>query len=94
MGCFLTFPDNYSKWTKIYFFCSKDEVNLKFLEFENLVENQTGRKFRALSSDNGGEFCNTEMGEILRKFGIKRRLTTSHTPQQNGVAERKKSNPS
>lgn len=29
------------------------------------------------------------MNELLRSSGIKRRLTTTYTPQQNGTAERK-----
>jgi len=87
---FLTFTDDFSRWTEVYFLKHKSEVSSRFLEFKNYAETQTGRKIRALQSDNGGEFCNSIMDGILKEFGIRRRLTTPHTPQQNGVAERKK----
>lgn len=86
---FLTFIDDYSRWCHVYSLKSKDEVANKFLEFKNLVENQTGHRIKALHSDNGKEFCNSTMDKILKDSGIQRRLTVPYTPQQNGVAERK-----
>ena len=86
---FLTFTDDCTRWTDVYFLRSKDQVADKFVEYKNLIENQTGHKIKSLQSDNGKEFCNARMNEILRSSGISRRLTTPHTPQQNGVAERK-----
>jgi len=35
------------------------------------------------------KYVNQEFDEYLKSEGIKRRLTTTHTPEQNGVAERK-----
>ena len=37
----------------------------------------------------GGEFTSNEFNEFCKINGISRQLTTSYTPQQNGVAERK-----
>lgn len=85
----LTFTDEYTRWTDVYFLRSKDQVHEVFPEYKTRIENQTGHKIKYLQSDNGGEFCNARMDEILRKSGIQRRLTTPHTPQQNGIAERK-----
>lgn len=67
---------------------SKSEVFNAFMEFKALVENQTGRKIKCLQSDNGKEYVNREFDDFLKKEGIKRRLT--HTPEQNGIAPRKK----
>jgi len=64
-------------------------VSSKFLEYKHYVETQTGRKIKALQSDNGREFRNSTRDGILREFGIRHRLSTPYTPQQNGVAERK-----
>ena len=85
---FLTFTDEHSRWTEVYFLKSKSDVTAKFLEYKAYAENQTCMKIRALQSDNGTEFCNSDMDKILKDAGIMRRLTTPYTPQQNGIAER------
>ena len=54
-----------------------------------MVETSTGRRIKILQSDNGTEYCNNQFDEFLVKNGIRRRLATAYTPQQNGVAERK-----
>ena len=53
------------------------------------MENLSERKIKTLRSDNGGEFTSKEFNNFCREAGIKRELTTSYNPQQNGVAERK-----
>jgi transposase InsO family protein len=40
-------------------------------------------------SDNGSEFWNTNVEELLDEEGIKHEFLASYTPQQNGVVERK-----
>ena len=54
---FMTFIDDYSQKTWIYFLKSKefDEVLDRFRKFKALVENQSGKKIKVLRSDNGGE---------------------------------------
>ncbi|MCO5552083.1 hypothetical protein L7F22_005593 [Adiantum nelumboides] len=54
-----------------------------------MVETMTGRRIKILRSDNGGEFLSKEFSQYLLQHGIKRQLTCSYTPQQNGVLERK-----
>jgi len=71
---FLTFTDDYSRWTEVYFIKNKSEVISKFLEYKNYAETLTGQKLKVLHSDNGKEFCNAAMDEILKRFGIRRRL--------------------
>ena len=63
---YVTFIDDHSKKTWIYFLKSKksEEVLQRFQEFKALVENQTGRKIRALRSYNGGEFTSTTFNEF------------------------------
>lgn len=85
----LTFTDDYSRWTEVYFLKNKSEVSIKFLEYKNYAETSTGKRIKALQSDNGKEFCNSIMENILKQFGIRRRLSAPYTPQQNGIAERK-----
>ena len=86
---YVSFIDDYSCKTWVYFLKSKDEVLRKFKEFKALVENLSEQKIKILRSDNGGEYTSNEFGSFCRDVGIKRELTTPYNPQQNGVVERK-----
>ena len=85
----LTFIDDYSRWCEVRFLSKKSEVLEEFKKFKNFVETQKGRKIKMIQSDNGTEYCNKQFDRYLESCGIMRRLTVPHTPQQNGVAERK-----
>jgi hypothetical protein len=86
---YVSFIDDFSRKTWIYFLKTKDEVFSRFQEFKALVENQTGKKIKVLRSDNGGEYTSKEFEGFCKEAGIKRELTVPYNPQQNGVAERK-----
>jgi transposase InsO family protein len=86
---YVSFIDDYSRKTWIYFFKSTDEVFIKFKEFKALIENLSERKINILRSDNGGEYISKEFVKFCKDVGIKRELTTPYNPQQNGVVERK-----
>jgi hypothetical protein len=85
---YVSFIDDFSRNTWIYFLRKKSEVFDKFKEFKALVENQTEKKIKVLRTNNGGEFCGNEFKEFYKKCGIARKKTTPYTPQHNGVAER------
>jgi transposase InsO family protein len=85
---YVSFIDEFSRNTWIYFLRKKYEVFDRFKEFKALVENQTEKRIKVLRTDNGGEFCGNEFEELCKKCGIERKKTTPYTPQQNGVAER------
>ena len=85
----MSFIDEYSRKTWIYFLKGKDEVFRKFKEFKVLVEDLFEKKIKILRSNNGGEVTSNEFKDFCREFGIKRELTTPCNPQQNGVAKRK-----
>ncbi|KAL7372232.1 hypothetical protein ABVT39_012552 [Epinephelus coioides] len=88
---FVTFIDDYSRCCKVYFLKQKSEVFSKFKEFEKTFSNECGQKVTRLRTDNGGEYTSSEFQEYLKAQGIHHEMTVPHTPQQNGVAERKKS---
>ena len=53
-----------------------------------MVEKSTGKKLKAIRTDNGGEFTSREFETYLKEEGIRHELTIPKTPEQNGVAER------
>ena len=83
---YVSFIDDFSRKSWIYFLKGKNEVFSKFKEYKALVENQTDRKIKTLRSDNGREFTSEEFKELCRESGIKRALRTPSNPQHNGVA--------
>jgi len=46
-----------------------------------------GHNIKEFLSDNGGEFDNEAVREILQRRGIAQRLTAPYTPEQNGGSE-------
>lgn len=85
---FLTFIDDATRFTYIFFLQSKDQVFSKFKEFKALAENSTGKKLKALRTDRGSEYVNKAFEAFLAENGIRHDKTAPYTPQQNGVAER------
>jgi hypothetical protein len=85
---YVSFIDDFSKKTWLYFLRKKSEVFRKFEEFKSLVENEIDKKVKVLRTHNGGEFCGKEFEQFCKQCGIACQNTTPYTPQQNGVAER------
>ena len=52
----LTFIDDYTRKTWVYFLKQKSEVFEKFCHFKALVENQSGQHIKILRTDRGGEY--------------------------------------
>jgi hypothetical protein len=73
---FLIFVDDYSRMCFVYFLQSKHQTFKK------------SKKIKNVRSDNGGEFCSTEMEDYLKRCGIVHQKTNGYTPEQNGVSER------
>ena len=68
---------------------NKSESFEKFKEFEKEVENQLGKKIKALRSDRGGEYLSHEFDDHLKESGILSELMPSRTPQLKGVSEQR-----
>ncbi|TQD88564.1 hypothetical protein C1H46_025883 [Malus baccata] len=86
---FISFIDDFSRKTWVYFLQEKSEAFEAFKSFKALVENESDKKIKILRTDRGGEYCSKEFDAFCNEKGIKRQLTTAYTPQQNGVSERK-----
>ncbi|MBW0573805.1 hypothetical protein O181_113520 [Austropuccinia psidii MF-1] len=79
--------DGYSCMRFIFLLKSKSESFDKFVEFQRLAENQTGRQMKIVVSDNGGEFVNSKFKELFSRQGIIHQPTAPYTPQQNPISE-------
>ena len=78
---YVSFIDDFSRNTWIYFLWKKSEVFSKFKEFKALVENKSENKIKVLRTDNGGELCENEFEDFCKKCGIERQKTTPYTAQ-------------
>jgi len=85
----VTFIDDCSRWCEVRFIKHKSEVFKEFVKVKSLFENQKDTKIKCLQTDNGTEYLSKEFSDYLDAQGIRRRLTVPHSPEQNGIAERR-----
>ena len=67
----------------------KSKTFEKFKEFRAEVENQLGKRIKAIQSDRGSEYLLVDFKTYLTQNEIVSQLTAPGTPQQNGAVERK-----
>lgn len=87
---FITFIDDYSRNTYVFFFKEKTDIVISeiFETFLNKIETKYETKIRALRTDNGTEYTNTKFQSIIKNRGIEHQFTIPNCPEMNGVAER------
>jgi len=69
---------------------TKDEALSLIKRFVNMVRTQFGKTIKAVRSDNALELGRSnEALSFFAETGIKHETSCIHTPQQNGVVERK-----
>lgn len=81
----MSFIDEFSKFTWIYFLKFKSEVFRKFHEFQNLVERLFDRKIITMQTDWGGEY--EKLNSFFSKIGITHHVSCPYAHQQNGAVE-------
>jgi transposase InsO family protein len=86
---YVSFIDDFSKFTWIYAIKFKSEVFQKFQNFQTLVERQFNRKILTVQTDWGGGGEYQKLNPFFTKLGIAHHVSCPHTHQQNGSAERK-----
>jgi transposase InsO family protein len=86
---FVTFTDDFSRKTWIYFMASKDQTFAKFRTFKSMIENLTGVKIKSIRTDGGGEYTSGEFVAFYKQHGIRKEKTAAYSPHQNGLAERR-----
>lgn len=85
---YILLKDDYSHYRTVYFLKSKGETVDRLKDFIVMTKNQLGRGVRILRTDNGLEFVNAAVKELLGSHGIQHQGTVAYTPEQNGSAER------
>lgn len=86
---YVTFIDDKSHFTCIYFLRKRSEVFEKFKEYLSYAERQTRQQLQVLRSDNGGEYVSEQFNDFYKQNGIHRNFSITYTPQRNGVAEKR-----
>ena len=93
--CSVTFIDDYTRSTHVYFIKQKHEVLDKFKEFVNFTTNFTKKQVKTpvienqvktFRSDNGGEYGSKLFETYLKEKGIFHQTTVPHNLAQNGVS--------
>ena len=83
----LTFIDDFSHKTWVYFLAEKSEAFTVFKSFKLHVDKATNMSLKGLRTDHGGEFTSQEFKNFCNVHGVQRQLIATYSPQQNGVAE-------
>ena len=87
---YILFVDDYSRMMTVMFLRNKSETFQKFKWYLARVEKETRKTLKCLRFDRGGEFVSNEFNEFCNERGIRRQMSAPRTPQQNGIAERRK----
>ena len=80
---FVTFIDDFSRYTKVYLIKHKDEAFDMFLTYKAKVENQLNKKIKRIRSDKGGEYV--LFNDYCVKEGIIHEVTPPYSPESNGA---------
>ena len=84
---FVTLTDDFSRHLTVAGLKRKSDVVDVFREYMVMFELQTGRRIKAVRSDNGGEY-DGNFTMLLRKHGIRHFKSVPYCSWQNGIAER------
>ena len=84
---YVLFVDHFTKYMWLYPLKNKSDVHAVFIRFKSLVENFFKNSIISLYSDNGGEYI--ALRHTLAHHGISHFTTPPHTPEHNGVSERR-----
>jgi hypothetical protein len=78
---YVSYIDDFSGSTWIYFFVKKYEVFDKFKKYKAFVDNQIEKRIKVVRTDNGEDFCENEFEEFCKKCGIARHKVIPYTTQ-------------
>ncbi|GKA66702.1 putative ribonuclease H-like domain-containing protein [Tanacetum coccineum] len=85
----LAIVDDYSQFTWVKFFRSKDETSEVVIKFLKQIQVPLNKSIRYIRTYNGTEFVNKDLTAYYERVGIFHQKTIPRTPQQNGIVERR-----
>ena len=77
---YITFIDDYSRYTRVYLLRNKDEAKDVFIKYKNEVENQLSKKIKWLRVDRGGEYESNPFNSFCEDHGIINETTLPYSP--------------
>ena len=87
---YITFTDDYSKYTRVYLLRNKDEARDAFIKYKNEVENELSKKIKRLRTDRGGEYESNPFNSFCEDHEIIHETTPPYSLESNGVARKKR----
>nr|GEZ47605.1 retrovirus-related Pol polyprotein from transposon TNT 1-94 [Tanacetum cinerariifolium] len=85
----LVIVDYYSRFTWVKFLRSKDEALDFIIKFLRMIQVRLKVLVRRIRTDNGIKFVNQTLRDYYEEVGISHETSVAHSPQQNGVIERR-----
>lgn len=86
---YVSFIDDYSRYTWVYLFSSRADFLKLYVDFSTMIKTQFGKVIKVFRADQGEEYISNPFKEFLKTQGTILQLSCSETPEQNGVVERK-----
>jgi transposase InsO family protein len=86
----LVVVDDFSRYSWVFFMAAKDEVFTHARDLILRLQNEFPKNaMRAIRSDNGTEFKNTQFATLCASLGLEHQFSSPYVPQQTGIVERK-----
>lgn len=86
---YLLLIDDCTRYSWLFPLHYKSQVKDKLVQFKAFVSTQFKTSIQIVRSDNGGEFINNYLLTLFLNAGMLHQTSCPHTPEQNGVVERK-----
>ena len=85
---YVSFTDDFTRWTTIFLMKKKSEVLAHYKNFEAWCRTQFNAPIKIARTDRGGEYMSTAFHQHLAEKGTVRIAAPHDTPEYNGVSER------
>ncbi|GJR78592.1 putative ribonuclease H-like domain-containing protein [Tanacetum coccineum] len=85
----LVIVDDFSRFTWVKFLRLKDKVPEFVIKFLKMIQVCLNATVRNIKTDNGTEFVNHTLKDYYEEVRISHQTSVAHTPQQNGIVERR-----
>jgi len=88
----ITFIDDCSRKTWVYFLAKKLDAFDTFRSFKSRVKKETSTFIKCIHTNRVGEFTSQEFTDFCKENGISRQLTVAYTPQKKWGGREEKQN--